>query len=108
MRAGGQGRHAGSETMSTQRGAKDDGVGADGDKRCASPGESYSEYVCPSVEQDRFVCSPVEEPGVAFLTDRGDGIPLVVARNPSGRKRRVVDKKDARALVDSGSKSLEI
>src|ERR1700674_686515 len=62
----------------------------------------------PAVVEDAFESAPVEEPKVALATDRGDGGPLVVARDPARRKRGVVDEHDPRSVGNGRPQSLQI
>src|SRR6185436_17858205 len=61
-----------------------------------------------TVEQDAFEPAPVEEPQVLLTADRGDGVPLLVARDPAGRERRVVQEHDACARADGGGQRVQV
>src|ERR1700736_4903848 len=62
----------------------------------------------PAVVKDAFESTPVKEPKVALAADRGDGGPLVVARDPARRKRCVVDEHDPRSVGNGRPQSLQI
>src|ERR1700674_4609090 len=62
----------------------------------------------PAVVKDAFESTPVKEPKVALAADRGDGGPLVVARDPARRKGRVVDEHDPRSVGNGRPQSLQI
>ena len=61
-----------------------------------------------AVEEDALEPAPVEEPQVPLTTDRGDGVPLLVARDPAGRERRVVQEHDACTRPDGGGERVQV
>src|SRR2546423_1261764 len=76
------------------------------------------EAQCRAVEEERTRPGPAdhppqepapeEEPNVGLATDFANPLPLLVARPPPGRERRVVDKDDARAVGDARGERFEV
>src|SRR6266542_5340387 len=52
----------------------------------------------PAVEEDALEPAPVEEPYVTLDAHRCNGREFLLARDPAGRERSVVDEDDARAF----------
>jgi hypothetical protein len=62
----------------------------------------------PAVIQHALEPRPVQQPGVPLVADRRNRLPLLVARHPARRKRRVVQEDDARAIRDRGRQLVQI
>jgi hypothetical protein len=81
---------------------------ADGDGPIAHPGKRRRMPDRPPVKQHALESGPVQQPQVPPAADRGNRLPLAVARHPPGGKRRVVQEDHARALRDRGRQRIQI